>query len=404
MIENTIIKVQKNNQIIYTIVFLIFSLKGLLSSSYLFYRLANVIDPFLTIVAITLIIMKLWYQKFHRSSFLRWIVIGLCCVVTSFIMKDYSLMLTFLLIFSIKGINIRKVLRIHMLCVSFVLAIHIIYFFFMWIYDRNAIPQNYRDGVLRYGFYMIHPNSFSMYLTWTSLEWLYLHIKKIQGYQILLLLGINLLCYQFADSRSSLIALLMTIGILLIVKYYPARRMKRIIYFIAKYGFGIGTAVLAFLSFTYTRVGGIILVLYKMFDEFMSRRLTLSTYVSDVYGLSLLGHQVTSYGKVYWNGVWFDTIYLDSAYTALLFGYGVVYAILFIVLFYYTAKRISVKNQIFFVTYLFYCFMENYGLNASSCFVPLVIGEVLYQNQTEKEKIEQDQWMKENSLILERKN
>src|SRR5699024_3383463 len=133
------------------------------------------------------------------------------------------------------------------------------------------------------------------------------------------------------------------------------------------------------------------------------RRLMLSTYVANVYGLSFLGRQVTSHGKIYWNGVWFDTIYLDSAYTALLFGYGVVYAILFSVLFYYTAKRISVKKQIFFVAYLFYSFMENYGLNASSCFVPLIVGEILYRNQTKECKIDEDQWMKENVFIPKQK-
>lgn len=406
LIENTVVMKKKtgiNNQIIYTIIFLIFSLKSLLSSSYLFYKLADAIDPFFTMLAIALVVMKLWYQKFYRSELFQWGIIGLCCVITSLIMKDYNLIITFLLLFSIKNVKIDKVLRVHMLCVSFILAIHIIYFFFMWIYNKSEIPLNYRDGEVRYGFYMIHPNSFSMYLTWVSLEWIYLHIKKIQGYQILLLLGINLLCYHFADSRSSLITLLVTIGMLLAVKYYPVRRLKKMIYFIAKYGFGIGTALLAFLSFTYTHVGGIILILYQMFDNFMSRRLMLSTYVANVYGLSFLGRQVTSHGKIYWNGVWFDTIYLDSAYTALLFGYGVVYAILFSVLFYYTAKRISVKKQIFFVAYLFYSFMENYGLNASSCFVPLIVGEILYRNQTKESKIDEDQWMKENVFIPKQK-
>lgn len=379
------LKEAKNNQILYTSIFIIITVKGLLPSSHLFWKISEYMDSFFSVIAIALILSKVFYQKFRCKELLVWIIIGLCCAITSLLMKDYYLFITFLLLFSIKDVDIEKTLKIHMIVVAVFLTIHVICFCFMWFYNKSAIPYTYRDGVLRYGFYMVHPNKFSMYLAWTSLEWLYLYIKKAQSYQLIILIIINLFCYQFTDSRSALIIIFIAVTVLWFVKRYEAKWLRKIIPFFAKFGFGIGTFVYAVMSFSYTHVGGLILSFYRIFDKLISTRLTLSTYVANVYGLSMIGRQVTSYGeKIYWNDRWFDVIYLDSIYTALLFGYGVIYSVLFIVLFYYTAKRVSFKNQIFMVLYLIYGFMENYGLNAASCFVPLLIGMVIYKNNKGK--------------------
>ena len=92
--------------------------------------------------------------------------------------------------------------------------------------------------------------------------------------------------------------------------------------------------------------------------------------------------------KFYWLGAWYDQVYLDSCYALLLWGYGVIYAVILAILFRHAAVLSDTRVHIFLVAHILYGLMENYGMNAGTCFSLLFIGVFLYQDSERKYRIE----------------
>lgn len=375
----------KNEDQLFMWIYLIIALKGFLNTSYLFFLIpiAQYIDTFLMMVGVSLAIVKLYTQYFKLSHFLGWLCFGCYCIITTINMHDTYMLFTFLLLMCSKDVNIKYAIRKKMIVIGCLLFIHIFIYVCVYYYDASLVPTTTRYGEtnVRYGFYMLHPNSFAMYLLWTSLEWLYLHWEDLRWETLSAVYAINVMGYYFTDSRTAIIVLTFIYLILFILyKKLESQKMENLLRVIAKYGFAICSFLYASSAFLYVRASGFLLKILTGINYFLNGRLLLTAYIADVYGISLLGQNVAGYEKINWNSYWFDVIYLDSAYNALVFGYGILYTIVLSYLFYVTAKKAKIKELIFIDSYIIYCIMENYGLNAANSFILLFLGAVLFKN------------------------
>lgn len=373
------------SEFIYLLILTIVTIKGILNSSLLFPQFPDIIDKMLVISVVFLLIMKVMSQRFDRRLMLIYGAVGVCCVMTSLIMRDFCLVYTYALIVGAQNVNIRRVLTVHMTFVGILLMIHMLWFGVTWLVDRNSLAMLYRNGEQRYSFMMIHPNNFAMYLLWTSLEWLYVRYENMAPFELVVLVGVNYFSYRVTGSRTAFLVLVFALVLFFLTRIRSNRIMRRVMRWLASYGFTLCLVFYAIIGKTYGKVGGVVQSIYDMINRLINGRLFLSAYVDDVYGFSVLGQQVEEYRKIHWKGYWFDQVYLDSAYSKLLWGYGIVYAILFAFLFWYTGKRVSLREHVFMVIYIIYSLSENYGMNAATCFVPIFIGMVIYQNQEKKE-------------------
>ena len=121
-------------------------------------------------------------------------IILLCIGGISYIRSSFTGMFTLsVIIVAAKGIEINKILKFLLIFNIIVLSIHILLYGIYYFTDSNSLQLEVRSGtdVVRHDFLFGHPNTFSTYLIWTYLMYLYLKYDKIniKDYIVMIIIG-----------------------------------------------------------------------------------------------------------------------------------------------------------------------------------------------------------------------
>lgn len=340
-------------------------------------------DSILVGIYLVLIVIKLLSQKYSISDLAVFGIIGLLAIYTCKENNNYYLMFSFLGCIAVKGVSLRRALTYRCWTKTVIILFHVIYTFLMLAVDSSAVPTIVRKGQIRYDFFLGQPNTFQMYLLWTTLEFLFIYFESVNEKKLLGAFILNYFFFLFTDSNTSIQVLFITCVLIAIVK----RNKKKGFAFvnnIAKYGYGVISILLLGMAYFYGNSNGFFHLFLKAVDQFMTGRLAYGSYALYHGGLTMIGRHLDFGETVLWNGQWFDALYLDSGYLALLLKYGIVW--LFIIGFgvYFCAKENDIAINIFLVAYILYGIMESYVLDASVCFPILFIGVVLFSNMYSK--------------------
>ena len=344
---------------------------------------SDLFDTILSGLYLSLILIKLFSQVYHIKDLVIFGVIGLLAVYTCKENNNYYLMFSCLSCFAIQGIDLKILLKYRCWTKIFLIAFHVLYTFGMMLVDFSAVPTIERNGYIRYFFYLGQPNTFQMYVLWTTLEFMYVYFDKVNERKILGILALNIFFYSFTNSNTA-IQVMLFVGVLLYLYKHHYAIARRIINWISQYGYGVFTVMILLLMYMYNYSGGILRVITRVINKGMTGRLAYGAYALYRDGLAIIGHRLSLEEVTLWNGQWFDALYLDSAYMALLLKYGIVWILIAVYGIYQCAKKKKIRENIFLMAYILYGIMESYVLDASICFPILFLGKQ-YFDQTKKE-------------------
>lgn len=375
---------------------MLLTFKAMADSSELI-QFSEMADNILNGLIIVSFMLKFFEQKFLIKDLFLFGIIGLCCLYTSVKMNFYYLIFTFMAIITFEGVDIKKVLKYRLYVSVTMIAFHVLYFLYNYWIDPSKITVVVRNGVERYSIYMGHPNTFSMYLLWSTLEIFYLLYDKISFRHIALGWLINWCAYQLADSNTSIMVITVT-SILILLQKRGIPLVKKGIYLFAKYGFGLMTALFLGITATYSMVGNSIQQIYMILDKLFTGRILMDVYMYQNFGITLLGQEIPFGEKIEWQGHWFDTIYLDNAYMWLLLSYGALYAVVLIIMIFWSVKYLTEKEYLFFVAYIVYGVMEAYVINVGTCFPLLFLAMAIFGEKRKSQMKDKIGGVKENGM------
>jgi hypothetical protein len=357
--------------------FMILAVKNILDVTSLIER-PEWLDNLLLLGFFGLIFCKLALQTYQRIRFIGFIIILIIFTYACREANNYYLIFTFFGIIAIQDVVLEDVLKKTSIIKFVFIMVHIIVFFAMMLFSKEEVPFVYREGIKRYSFMLGHPNTFSMYVLWTSLEFIYSRYNKMGIFKLILIWLVNVFAFLFTDSNTSIIVATMAM-ILMILEKKGGKLYGLIISPISKYGFAFCTVFFPLIIVGYNQFPKVVMGLFNVLNEKLTGRLLYGAYAYDIEGFSLIGRTIKFPSKSLWKGQWLDTIFFDNAYIWMFIIYGYLYLILIAVLFIVIAKRTNMLEKILIISYTLFAIMEAYVINASICFTLLFIGKYLYE-------------------------
>ena len=210
-----------------------------------------------------------------------------------------------------------------------------------------------RGNEFRYAYGYSYPSITSTYFFLLLLMKFYLKSGKIEIWEIALELLITGFIYDVTDSRMGLLMACIIIGLELILKILEFKKIK----FKSKVFL---KQLIIILPILVVAIIILLLVLYSKniniaikINKIMSDRLNLSIKAIHSYGIPLLGKDIKWYG---WGGHGyiyqkdFEYNFVDIAYLKILFDYGLLFLILYILSYtMYMKKIVTNKERVFII-------------------------------------------------------
>lgn len=360
-------------------------LKNMMDSSEIFKQVPVLSNIFLA-VFIVCVGYKLLIQKYNLIKLLLMVVLGLICAYSCFVLKYYTLFYSYIFIIALQRVNILKLIKASIITIGAMIAFHVVAYMIVARIQPEWIVYVYRNGIERQSFFMGHPNLFTAYLAWASLEAIYLYFDKLKGWHLLFIWALNIGFYFFTNSNTGTVV----VTLIIILVYLDKKNMLRFnqaLKFFSSYGYLIFSLIFTFLAAIYTHLSGTGKVLWNNLNEALTGRLLYGAYAFDQTGFTIFGRQNSFPLKSYWRGMWMDSIYFDNSYFEFLFELGAVYLIIFSIALIYVGKRASNIERIMLCAYVLYCVMEGYIINVFICFPLMLIGKYIYDKQLVKKSL-----------------
>lgn len=329
--------------------------------------------------AYILLFIKIIYKENIKRLIVYAIIIFLALIsYASSKMTDYLSLV--LLVIGAKGIDIKKIVKVCFSFYAITLGVHIIAYIITMLVDPASIEIVHRDEVERYSFFLGHPNSFAAILAWTNIMYLYLRYDKLKSKDYIITILVALFIYFVPNSRTS--AILLIVFVLMILVF------KRNIKFIIKLcRFAI--PVLAVTMFALFLAYNMTPIIDKL-DGILNARIKLALAIYENYGITLFGEYIP-FGQelttVYKYGL--TQLTIDSAYYSLLFSYGIINTLIFLVIYTRLSFKKGLENKkiLFLVIWAFYAVTETLALNPLLCF-PLLFAKELIEKGAKLNKDE----------------
>lgn len=371
-------------QMLYTCALLLLAFKNITDSSAIMVK-PGVLDDIIIILFTAIIGVKLITQRYTYAKFIFSIALFLLCVYTCIKCYYFYLYFTALLFIGIQDVDLSKSLNIVWKFKAFLISIHVIAYVSKLVVNPYSVPYSYRNGVQRMTFYQGHANTFSMYICWISMEFLYSNFKKLTPLKLGVVWLINYFFYIFCDSNTALTIVTMACILIWIsmvkgrvFKYYEIliKILSKYLYLFLSVFFA--TVIIGF-------VNGLFSNIFETLDQLFTGRLLYGAVAYDLSGLSLFGKVAQFDSKIYWRGHWIDGMIFDNCYIWMMVSYGIVYLVLISLAAIIFNSKMDLKDRIFIILYSFYTIMEAYVMNAAICFPLLIFG--MYYTQSKEKKL-----------------
>ena len=340
---------------------------------------SNIFFDVLLFTAYALLFIKIIYKESIKKLIIYAIIILLAIFAYMHSkMTDYLTLV--LVVIATKNIEVKKIVKFVFVFYVVALSIHIIAYLVTMVIDSSSIQVIHRDDIKRYSFFLGHPNSFAAILAWTNIMYLYLKYEKLKAWDYIITFLIALFIYFVPNSRTSAILLVVFIAMIIL--------FKKDIKIIIKFG-KISIVLMAIIMFCLFLAYNMTPVIDKI-DSILNARIKLALAIYENYGISLFGEYIPfgqELSSVYKYGL--TQLTIDSAYYSLLFSYGVVNTLIFLII--YTRlnfkKNFENKKILFLTIWSFYAITETLALNPLLCF-PLLFATELLENRRRKIKDE----------------
>lgn len=385
-------------QMLYTCALILLAYKNITDSSVIMKK-PDIVDNLIIMAFTGIIGVKLVTQRYTYAKFVISICLFCLCVYTCIKCYYFYLYFTALLFIGIQDVELEKALNVVWKFKAFLISIHVIAYTANYLSNPYSVPYSYRNGVQRMTFYQGHANTFSMYICWISMEYLYSNFKKLTPLKLGVVWFINYFFYIFCDSNTALTivtAACILISLTLIKRNF-AKYYEFLIKIFSKY-------LYAFLSIFFVTiiigfVNGYFSGIFETLNNLFTGRLLYGAVAYDLKGLSFFGKVAEFDQKIYWNGYWIDGMIFDNCFIWMMICYGIVYLVLISLAAIIFNSRMDIRDRIFIILYTLYTIMEAYVMNAAICFPLLIFGMYFTGRREPKFATGMGRfWKKENTI------
>lgn len=372
------------------VAFVVSVLKNMIDLSVVFVKIPYITD-FLLLIFILCIGAKLLLQKYSFPGLIGIAILGAILLYSGISIKYYSLFYSFLIIICMQNVSIQKTLIASIIAKATFLIVHVILYVVTYLVAFDTITFFYRNGIKRHAFLMGHPNVFTAYLAWTSLEIIYVWRDKIRYWQLAVIWLVNVFFYQFTNTNSGTLIISLVIPLFILVRKEHSL-LDKIIYGMARYGYLILSIFFAYLAAVYLNLTGWALDLWLQLNDAMTGRLMYGAYTYDMFGTTFIGRFNYFPEKTYWDGQWLDTIYFDNSYYSYFFQIGILYLIIVILAFIFIGRYTTKVEQLMLIALALYGIMEGYVVNIFICFPLIFIGKYIFdKNRSSNRRKKQEE-------------
>jgi len=329
------------------------------------------------------------------------LLIGYSCLISI----NYLFLFGFLLIIAMQGMELISIIKVSFWAKVTSITMHVMIYIGVYLTNPSAIylsTRGWGDATLRHYFFLGHPNTFSAYLVWACLDFVFINYDRLNIIHISLIWLINLLFFMFTDSRSGIIVLII-VTVLIIIDKLGKGHFDKMLTILAKYLYTVFAIFFSVMAAVYTSLEGTMKSVWHALDDFFTGRIWLGTYTYHALGLTILGRPDIATSKVYWSGRWFDTATVfDNYYLANLVSYGIIITVITALVFIAFGGKMEKREKIIIIAFSIYGIMEAYVSNVVICFALLIIGKYLYleKNKTGGEAPE-PKWLWKRNLPLQ---
>jgi len=314
----------------------------------------------------------------------------LCAVVgySSYISVNNLFLYSFLLTIAVQDIDIERVIRVSFYTKIASIVFHVLIYIVVFITDQESINFVFRggsSGVPRHFFFMGHANTFSAFLLWSSIDYIFLNYKKLNVFHLAVIWIVNLSFYAFTFTNTALL-LLGAVTVLVALDKLGKGVFDKMITVTAKYGYTVFAALCAFLTAIYASLDGALRTMWDAFDRFMTGRLWYGAYAFDFFGPTFFGRTLSGIPeKIFWQNRWQDAFYtFDSHYLGNLYCYGIINLVLTGLALIILCRKMETREKIIIIAFSIYAISEAYVTNVVICSAMFIIGKYIYSGIPEK--------------------
>lgn len=311
-------------------------------------------------ISLIILIIKILLTKEKTWKYLIYaLLIYLARICENNIAIDFHMTFIIIPIIASKEIELKKIIKFIFIFNSLLILMQTICYtlFNIGLMDFLIIEKEnslYRNGVLRHTMFFFHPNTFSNYLFWTYMMFVYLNFDNKKMKKIIILVAIFLAIFTYIIPNSRNAALFYIISIVLILVYNSKIRDNKYFKTMTMLSFAI-CMLISFILLILYNGDNILGDLTNAINKLLSGRIWLGKSYLQEYGTSLLGNYMFSPDKNYAASYVFRVV-IDNWYYYMIIRIGIVFTIFFAVMFSKACYNFT-QNKDYAKTYVLTIFM-----------------------------------------------
>ncbi|MFR8467697.1 hypothetical protein BLA28_15440 [Eisenbergiella tayi] len=360
----------RNSNLFLFFVYLNVICKGIgLDNDSLFYQI-------LIVFGVLALILKVTVEKYKPEELIWAMVLSLLGIISLFITRKPTLLLTCICIIGMKNVNMEK-LFMGMYKIRLITFITVISLSFLGIVENKSIEMWRNGGFdIRYSLGYGHPNSLHLSLFILISLYIYVKYSSLKIYNLIFWMIVNLFIFNYSGSRTGALSVFLLISLCFLTKIELARS---IILKLPKYLY----MILIILSFTSA-------LLYGKSEEIsilnilLNGRVSYSNYYITNYRFTLFGNNILN-----------DFTLFDNGYIYLYIQYGILGFLLISWLIIsscnYVNKIYDIRKAVILISYIIYIFTESFSPNIFMNIILFFAAPVIFPPVSkERYSIEQD--------------
>lgn len=328
-------------------------------------------DTFISVMATVFLGISILMKRFPAKVLCIYVFVALVALYTTLRVGSLSVLLTVMTCLALREEDIEDVVRFTFFYEVVFFIAHFALAIIMMLFGGKMYAIH--NGIVRYHFGFVHPNSFAIVLVNISVMWLWLKYDKVNTIDIVGMVCINAAGYFYTKCRTALGIML---AVVILRMLFFKNRNTKILKITASLCVPALSLIMLVLISQYISGAPMILLI----DKLLSLRIKLGAYALEHYGLTFAGQDMTEI-TVMWDSFWqLNGHTFDNVYSFLLINYGFLWLLFLIVLFYKLAQINSEKDNIVILLWAIYGITEVHIINPF-LFFPIMLVSKLFQNR-----------------------
>lgn len=334
------------------------------------------------ICSFLILILCFLIDKYRKKELLVYSLLLGILLVISYQINDTRLLYTYLFIISFPSVEFKEVVKVDLAVrmTGFVIT-NALFFFGM---GQDIIL--YRDGEIRHSFGYNHPNTCFAMLIMCGIDLLVLffvnskRLTKQKVLSIFLYVCLMLFYAENTGSRTGLFVFLLILALILLEYAFKIVSNNKYLAGIFQYTSLIACSISIIVAELYTKFP-----IFLRLNTIFTSRLSSMAYFWDNYKPSLFGQILTKVSTQEAEILNTRAYVLDNLYINLILQYGILFTIIFLLIYTITSKRLKTDNQYIYLIIMaglaIYGFAEGLPLNIDFN-VYLLLIEYVYKEIT----------------------